>query len=117
ACEVTDIHRIMHATDQDARTQQESVASKQVPDLSIRAKYPIAFDPYADLEVTGRFVLVDQYDLSGGGIITEAVRDEQTVLREEARQRDISWTKGDVGLDERAAQYGHRAALVLITGE
>ena len=116
-CEVTAIHRIIDASDLDARSQQKSVDRNQVAELTIRAKYPIAFDPYADLEVTGRFVLVDQYDLSGGGIITEAVRDEQTVLREEARQRDISWTKGDVGLDERAAQYGHRAALVLITGE
>jgi bifunctional enzyme CysN/CysC len=116
-CEVTVIHRIIDATDLDARSQQKSVGKNQVAELTIRAKYPIAFDPYTDLEVTGRFVLVDQYDLSGGGIITEAVRDEQTVLREEARQRDISWTKGDVALDERAAQYGHRAALVLITGE
>jgi bifunctional enzyme CysN/CysC len=116
-CEIAVIHRIIDAADLEARTQQTTVNKNEVAELTIRTKYPIAFDAYAESAVTGRFVMVDQYDLSGGGIITEAVRDEQTVLREEARQRDISWIKGDVGLDERAAQYGHRAALVLITGE
>ena len=61
-------------------------------------------------------MLVDQYDVSGGGIITESVRDAQTVLREEARRRDIAWVKGDVGPDDRARHYGHRAALILLTG-
>jgi bifunctional enzyme CysN/CysC len=116
-CEVLVIHRIVDAADLEARAKQKIVRKNEVAELTIRTKYPIAFDPYADFEVTGRFVLVDQYDVSGGGIITEAVRDEQTAFREEARQRDISWVKGDVGLDERATQYGHRAALVLITGE
>ena len=116
-CEISVIHRIIDAADLEARSTQQIVGKNEVAELTLRTKSPIAFDPYAEFEGTGRFVLVDQYDLSGGGIITEAVRDEQTVLREEARQRDISWIKGDVGLDERATQYGHRAALVLITGE
>jgi bifunctional enzyme CysN/CysC len=116
-CEIAVIHRIIDAADLQARTQQTTVNRNEVAELTIRTKYPIAFDAYADSAVTGRFVMVDQYDLSGGGIITEAIRDSQTVLREEARQRDISWIKGDVGLDERATHYGHRAALVLITGE
>jgi bifunctional enzyme CysN/CysC len=116
-CEVLVIHRIVDAADLEARAKQKNVRKNEVAELTIRTKYPIAFDSYIDFEVTGRFVLVDQYDVSGGGIITEAVRDEQTAFREEARQRDISWVKGDVGLDERATQYGHRAALVLITGE
>jgi bifunctional enzyme CysN/CysC len=116
-CEVSAIHRIIDATALEARVKQHNVGRNEVAEVTIRTKSPIAFDRYTDFEVSGRFVLVDQYDLSGGGIIMEVVRDEQTVLREEARQRDISWSKGDVALDERAAQYGHRAALVLITGD
>src|SRR5437867_3198064 len=34
----------------------------------------------------------------------------------EARRRDIAWVKGDVGAEDRARNFGHRAALVLITG-
>src|SRR5438309_1360578 len=109
-------HRIIDATDLAAREVKTSVGRNEVAELTIRAKAPITFDLYSDFAVTGRFVLVDQYDVSGGGIITEAVKDEQTVLREEARRRDIAWVKGDVGAEDRARHFGHRAALVLITG-
>jgi bifunctional enzyme CysN/CysC len=44
------------------------------------------------------------------------IKDDQEFLREEARRRDFAWVKGEVGIEERAQQYGHRAAIVLITG-
>ncbi len=115
-CEVAIIHRIIDASDLASRETRTIVGRNEVAELTIRTKAPIAFDLYSDSAVTGRFVLVDQYDVSGGGIMTEAVKDEHTVLREEARQRDIAWVKGDVGADDRARHFGHRAALVLITG-
>ena len=115
-CEVETIHRIIDAGDLDAKQTQTTVGKNEVAELTIRTKLPLAFDLYSDFEATGRFVLVDQYDVSGGGIITESVRDAQTVLREEARRRDIAWVKGDVGPDDRARHYGHRAALILLTG-
>jgi bifunctional enzyme CysN/CysC len=115
-CEVATIHRIIDTADLGAKQIQTAVNRNEVAELTIRTRAPIAFDLYSDFEGTGRFVLVDQYDVSGGGIITEALQDEQTLLREEARRRDIAWIKGDVSLDERAALFGHRAALVLITG-
>ena len=115
-CEVSNIHRIIDTTDLAARETKTSVGRNEVAELTIRTKAPIAFDLYGDFEATGRFVLVDQYDVAGGGILTEAVKDEHTVLREEARRRDIAWVKGDVGIEDRAKYFGHRAALVLITG-
>ncbi len=115
-CEVATIHRIIDTADLGAKQVHTAVNRNEVSELTIRTRTPIAFDLYSDFEGTGRFVLVDQYDVSGGGIITEALQDEQTVLREEARRRDIAWIKGDVSVDERSALFGHRPALVLITG-
>ncbi|UCE63219.1 MAG: adenylyl-sulfate kinase, partial [Nitrospirota bacterium] len=88
----------------------------EVADITLRTKSPIAFDLYGDFEISGRFVLVDEYDVSGGGIVTELVQDEQEGLRHEARERDSAWVKGDVGPEERSQHYGHRAAVVLFTG-
>ncbi len=115
-CEVASIHRIIDTMDLSQRQDSQTVAKNQVAELTLRTKLPVAFDLSASFEVTGRFVLVDDYDIAGGGIITELVHDDQEFLREEARRRDFAWVKGEVSIEDRAKQYGHRAAVVLFTG-
>jgi bifunctional enzyme CysN/CysC len=115
-CEVAAIHRIVNAADLDQRQGGSAVGKNEVAELTIRTKAPIAFDPSSTFEATGRFVLVDQYDIAGGGIITELVHDEQEFLRDEARRRDFAWVKGEVGAEQRAQHYGHRSAIILLTG-
>ena len=115
-CEIATIHRIVDANNLDDRQTQSTVQRNEVADITLRAKSPLAFDLYANFETTGRFVLVDNYDVAGGGIITELVADEQEDFRTEARERDSAWVKGDVGAEERSRHYGHRAAVVLLTG-
>lgn len=115
-CEVASIHRIIDTMDLAQQQGSSGVGKNQVAELTLRTKAPIAFDLSASFEATGRFVLVDEYDIAGGGIITELVRDDQEFLREEARRRDFAWVKGEVTVEDRAQQYGHRAAVVLITG-
>lgn len=115
-CEVAAIHRIIDTMDLAQQQGSSTVNKNQVAELTLRAKAPVAFDLSASFEATGRFVLVDEYDIAGGGIITELVHDDQEFLREEARRRDFAWVKGEVGVEDRAQQYGHRAAVVLFTG-
>lgn len=115
-CEIVAIHRIVDATNLDDRRTQSTVLRNEVADITLRTKAPLAFDLYANFESTGRFVLIDNYDVAGGGIITELVSDEQEDFRTEARERDSAWVKGDVGAEDRSLRYGHRAAVVLLTG-
>ena len=115
-CQVAAIHRIIDTMDLSQQQGSASVARNQVAELTIRTKSPVAFDLSSSFEATGRFVVVDEFDIAGGGIITELIHDEQEGLREEARRRDFAWVKGEVGIEERAQQYGHRPAIVLVTG-
>jgi bifunctional enzyme CysN/CysC len=115
-CEVAAIHRIIDTMDLNQQSGSNKVARNQVGELTLRNKAPVAFVLSATFEATGRFVLVDDYDIAGGGIVTEMIKAAQEFLREEARRRDFAWVKGEVGIEERAQQYGHRAAIVLITG-
>jgi bifunctional enzyme CysN/CysC len=115
-CEVATIHRIIDTMDLAQQQGSNAVSKNQVAELTLRTKAPVAFDLSASFDATGRFVLVDEYDIAGGGIITELVHDDQEFLREEARRRDFAWIKGEVTVEDRAQQYGHRAAVVLITG-
>lgn len=115
-CEVAGIHRIIDTMDLNQQQGGAAVNRNQVAELTLRTKAPVAFDLSSSFESTGRFVLVDEYDIAGGGIITEMVRDDQETLREEARRRDFAWVKGEVGIEDRSKQYGHRSAVVLFTG-
>ena len=115
-CEVAAIHRIIDTVDLTQHKAGTPVTKNQVAELTLAPspRWPSISRPR--LKSTGRFVLVDEYDIAGGGIITELVHDDQEFLREEARRRDFAWVKGEVGAEDRAQQYGHRAAVVLFTG-
>lgn len=115
-CEVAAIHRSINAADLGERKSTDRVGRNEVGELTIRTKSPLAFDIFSAFESTARFVIVDEYDIAGGGIITDMVHDDQEFLRDEARRRDFAWVKGEVGLEDRAQHYGHRAAIVLFTG-
>ncbi|MYJ54281.1 MAG: GTP-binding protein, partial [Nitrospira sp. SB0672_bin_25] len=71
-CRVAAIHRIVDADNLSLDQHQTNTVVKrnEVADVTIQTKAPLAFDLYSDFETTGRFVLVDDYDVSGGGIIT-----------------------------------------------
>jgi len=54
---------------------------------------PIAYDVISEIEQTGRFVIVDNYEISGGGIILEAVPDTDSSLLTHIREREFLWKK------------------------
>ncbi|MBI2911615.1 MAG: 50S ribosome-binding GTPase [Chloroflexi bacterium] len=72
-CEVIEIHRVMDAAELATITGASAVGSNEAAELTLRTKRPVAFDLYGDFVATGRFVLVDGYEVSGGGIIKEAI--------------------------------------------
>ncbi|HVZ85881.1 MAG TPA: adenylyl-sulfate kinase, partial [Polyangia bacterium] len=101
----------------DTTLEKTEVGRHDVADVILELRQPVAFDLTADCEATGRFVLVDGYDVAGGGIITAAVSDDLRDLRAEARVRDFNWVAGGVTAADRAARHGHRAALVMFVGK
>ncbi|MEO5769736.1 MAG: GTP-binding protein [Polyangia bacterium] len=109
--------KVIDASEIDGQLGKDHVGRHDVADVVLETRNPVAFDLIGDSEATGRFVIVDGYDVAGGGIITAAESDEQDDLRAEARRRDFNWVKGAVSAAERAEQQGHRAALVMFVGK
>ncbi|HEY4392821.1 MAG TPA: adenylyl-sulfate kinase, partial [Polyangia bacterium] len=109
--------KVIDASEVSGELAKDHVGRHDVADVILETRNPVAFDLIAESESTGRFVIVDGYDVAGGGIITAAESDEQDDLRAEARRRDFNWVKGAVSAGERAEQNGHRAALVMFVGK
>ena len=117
-CEVVDFKKAIDASTLETLTNQDYIAKNDVAELTLKTRIPVAFDLFGSIATTGRFVLVDEFDVCGGGIITTytpATKSDK--LRDEVRTRDFNWIKSDITPDERAYRNGHRAALILVTGD
>jgi bifunctional enzyme CysN/CysC len=111
------INKVIDASEAGSRLEKDFVGRHDVADLVLETRQPIAFDLTADSEATGRFVIVDGYDVAGGGIIVEGVADEHEESRAEARLRDFNWVRGGVTTADRAGRFGHRPGLVMFVGK
>lgn len=74
--EVDEIIRVIDATSLDSNKDIQSVALNDVAEVIIKTKEMISFDRFLECQVTGRFVIVDGYDVSGGGIIIDKEEEE-----------------------------------------
>ena len=115
--ELESVIRVIDASTLGEMALKDRVERNDVAEVIIRTRKPISLDRYADIDVTGRFVIVDGYDIWGGGIVMETLKDEQEPFRREARLRDFPWRRGEVQLSERVQRNGHNPGIILFTGE
>jgi bifunctional enzyme CysN/CysC len=92
------------------------VARHEVAECIFKLEQVIAFDLTHENAATGRFVIIDDYEISGGGMIVEGLEDKDSSLRQQVILRNYKWEKSIIPPEERAKKYNHQAALVLITG-
>jgi bifunctional enzyme CysN/CysC len=116
-CEIVEFKKVVDASTLETLEGQEFLAKNDVAEVTLRTITPVTFDLFGSIPTTGRFVLVDEYDVCGGGIITTYTPNKSDRLRDEVRNRDFHWLKSDIKLEERAYKNGHQSALILIVGE
>jgi bifunctional enzyme CysN/CysC len=115
--ELESVRAVYDAASLDEVTGRERVERHEVAECILRLDRPLAFDPADLIQPTGRFVLVDDFEIRGGGIIREALPDEQSRIREQVLRRNVHWEPASVSSEQRAARYGQRPMALLITGE
>jgi bifunctional enzyme CysN/CysC len=111
------IHRVMDASDLHLLEGKDRIDRHDVAECNLKLKRAMAFDLAEEIAATSRFVIVDHYEISGGGIIREALEDEQAWLRDRVILRDIKWEYSKLSPEQRAEKYMQKSALILITGE
>ncbi len=91
------------------------VERNQVAEIVLRSRRMVALDAFNDMPATGRFVLVDEYDIAGGGIISmEGYADQRQLITQ--RSTNIVKVEQGVSDDERARMNGHRGGVIWFTG-
>lgn len=75
--QIEKIETVLDASTLEIITNRNEVQRHEVARLIIKTKKPISFDYIDQIKDTSRFVIVDEYDISGGGIITEALEQKE----------------------------------------
>jgi bifunctional enzyme CysN/CysC len=86
-----------------------------VAELYLRTKRPVAFDVHAEIIPTGRFVIVDGFEVAGGGIVAADNYPRRTADSLQ-KSHNIYWSLGKVTSDQRAVRNGHRGRVIWLTG-
>lgn len=110
------VHGVIDASDLNSRGDAVKVERHDVAEVTLKLNRAVAFDLNSDLAMTSRFVIVDNYEIRGGGIIQEALPDQQDWVREKVLLRNAKWEPSHITPEQRANKYNQKAALLLITG-
>lgn len=117
-CEIESIENVIDASTLEsiARSHNEIfVGRHEVGELTLRTKRLVAFDAHSEIVPTGRFVIVDGFDVSGGGIVVDDNYPRRTADSLH-KSENIYWSHGEVTAGQRALRNGHAGYVVWLTG-
>ncbi|HSV28935.1 MAG TPA: adenylyl-sulfate kinase [Candidatus Omnitrophota bacterium] len=84
------------------------VCRNAVAEIVLKSRSPIAFDRFSANPRLGRFVLVDGYEIVGGGVIAEGMS--------QVKSDNIFAVEHKVTPDSRVAANGHAGGVLWLTG-
>jgi bifunctional enzyme CysN/CysC len=122
------ILKVLDASSLDTK-EAEKIERNEVAECILLLNKEIALDLSEEIANTGRFVIVDNYDIAGGGIVLESLESDSkgSLFEENNLAKNIvdnnyiievsSWEKSPISVEEREKKYKHKSALILVTGE
>lgn len=114
--ELKEIIKKIDAHNLDNIAGSESVNRHDVAECILHCTANFAFDTTDKISATSRFVIVDDYEIAGGGIILEAVNDKFSWVREKVASRNFKWERSNLAPKERAEKYNQKPMMILFTG-
>jgi bifunctional enzyme CysN/CysC len=112
-CEVVSIERVMDSSTLETKSDgREQLERNDIGRLIIQTRGPLVIDNHDRIPNLGRFVIIDDGQICGGGTIFGGVYTDRTV----AKSKNIFWTEGKITARARAMRSGHRGAVIWLTG-
>lgn len=98
-----------------SNTSSHQVERNQVAEVVLRSRRMLALDEFNTAPKTGRFVLIDKYDIAGGGIISmEGYANQRDLIT--ARSTNITRVEHGISAEARAFRNGHKGGVLWFTG-
>jgi len=117
-CEIESIEKVIDASTLETVSRKEKelfVGRHEVAELTLRTKRAVAFDVHSEIVSTGRFVIVDGFEVSGGGIVAPDTYPKRSADGHH-KSDNIYWSHGKVTIEQRARRNGHPGCVVWLTG-
>jgi bifunctional enzyme CysN/CysC len=117
-CEIDSIDRVIDSSTLETVSRREKeifVGRNEVAELTLKTRRPVAFDAHSEIIPTGRFVIVDGFEVAGGGIIAADNYPRRTPDSFQ-RSDNIFWSHGKVTAEQRSRRNGHPGCIVWLTG-
>jgi len=108
---------VIDAVSLSAHHGKAQIEKNDVAECALETSKPIAFDLATENSALSRFVIVDNYEISGGGTIISMESEETSLLRERIQNRENQWERSAITDIERKARHGHQAKFIVITGD
>src|SRR5947208_14855424 len=92
--------------------RREQLDRNDVGRVTIQTRAALVIDNHDRIPNLGRFVIVDDGQICGGGTIFGGTYTDRAV----AKSKNIFWTEEKITAGERAVRSGHRGAVIWFTG-
>ena len=112
--EVQSIERVIDVADLGTRPG-DRIERNEVGEVILRARATLSLDPFGENPNMGRMVLIDGYDMAGGGLVSmEGFADQRR--RSEPRSQNITAVEHRVMTETRWQANGHKSGVLWLTG-
>jgi len=112
-CDVVSIERVIDSSTLESKGDgREQLERNEIGRLIIQTRGRLVIDNHDRIPNLGRFVIIDDGQICGGGTIFGGVYTDRTI----AKSKNIFWTEGKITARARAMRSGHRGAVIWLTG-
>ncbi len=115
--QLEEVISIIDGADLSSTKKKDRIERHDVAECILHVRKGIAFDLTEEIAATGRFVIVDSFEIRGGGIIRQGLDDRQEWVRDYVMQRNYKWETSDISHEERTEKYSQKPTLMLVTGQ
>ena len=112
-CTVLSVDRIIDASTLETVSDTRNfMIRNDVAEVTLQTRTPLVLDNYDRLPVMGRFVIMDDRHVAGGGVAFDGIYTDRVHVKSE----NISWSEGAITPARRALRNGHKGAVLWLTG-